>query len=125
MRHFFESSSVQTHLYKSGQIDRGGRVIDLEANKGRLHIIEKEFAFAEREEDSRQKEEVEMRRRVQIKRHQALDRARAEEKLIRMKEDRNIRREIGSAMREAQGLGSYKSEARNDGAVVKKKKKKA
>ena len=81
MRHFFENSTVQAHLYRTGQIDRAGRVIDLDKNKSKLHIIEKEFDHAEREEELRQREEMEMRRRVQLKRHQALDKARKEEKV--------------------------------------------
>ena len=43
------------------KIDRNGRVIDLEKNKGKLHIIEQEFKAAERIEFWRQKEEEEMR----------------------------------------------------------------
>jgi hypothetical protein len=120
MRHFFESSSVQSHLYRTGQIDGAGRVIDLDKNKSKLHIIEKEFDHAERGEEARQKEEMEMRRRVQLKRHQALDKARKEEKLIRMKEDRKIRQEIVAATREAQGLVLPVPKSR---AIVKKKKK--
>ena len=46
----------------------------------------------------------EMRRRVQLKRHAALERARREERLIRMKEDRKIRQEIVLAIGEATGL---------------------
>lgn len=95
---------MQSHLYRTGQIDKAGRVIDLDKNKSKLHIIEKEFRHAERAEELRQKEEEEMRRRVQLKRHQALDKARKEEKLIRIKEDRKIRQEIVMATREAQGL---------------------
>ena len=86
------------------QIDASGRVIDLDANASRLHIIEKEFVFAERQAFNRLGEEEEMRRRVQLKRHQALDKARREEKLVRMKEDRTIRRDIVQATREAMGL---------------------
>ena len=104
MRHFFENGVVQSHLYRTGQIDKAGRVIDLDLNKSKLQIIEKEFANAEKAEQMRQREEEEMRRRVQLKRHQALDKARKEEKLIRIKEDRKIRQEIVLATREAQGL---------------------
>jgi len=43
MRHYFENRSVQKHLYNTGQIDRAGRVIDLERNKSKFHIIEQEF----------------------------------------------------------------------------------
>jgi len=104
MRHFFENSIVQSHLYKTGQIDKAGRVIDLDKNASKLHIIEKEFLHAEKTESDRQKDEAEMRRRVQLKRGQALEKARKEEKLIRMKADRRIRQEIVMATREAQGL---------------------
>ena len=43
MRHYFENRAVQTHLYATGQIDKAGRVIDLERNKSKFHIIEQEF----------------------------------------------------------------------------------
>ena len=83
MRHFFENRVVQRHLHNTGQvspnfsarphtsffsqgkisrqIDKDGRVIDLERNKGKLKIIEQEFKSAERIEHWRQKEEEEMR----------------------------------------------------------------
>lgn len=99
MRHYFENRSVQTHLYKTGQIDKAGRVIDLERNKSKFHIIEQEFKAAERLEFWRKKEEHEMRHRVQQKRHEALARSRRSEKLLKMKEDRTIRQEIVRAAR--------------------------
>ena len=99
MRHYFENRSVQTHLYKTGQIDKAGRVIDLERNKSKFHIIEQEFKAAERLEYWRKKEEAEMRHRVQQKRHEALSRSRRAEKLLKMKEDRRIRQEIVRAAR--------------------------
>eukprot|EP00613_Pedinella_sp_CCMP2098_P004373 CAMPEP_0171621736 /NCGR_PEP_ID=MMETSP0990-20121206/16794_1 /TAXON_ID=483369 /ORGANISM="non described non described, Strain CCMP2098" /LENGTH=129 /DNA_ID=CAMNT_0012187337 /DNA_START=180 /DNA_END=569 /DNA_ORIENTATION=- len=104
MRHFFENKTTQQHLLTTGQIDRNGRVIDLEKNKSKLHIIEQEFKSAERIEYWRQKEEEDMRYRVQQKRHAALERARSQEKLSKLKEDRSIRREIISATRESFGL---------------------
>jgi len=75
MRHYFQNRSVQTHLYhtgkdegaldpppvNAGQIDRAGRVIELEKNKSKLHIIEQEFKAAERNEFWRKKEEDDMR----------------------------------------------------------------
>lgn len=99
MRHYFENRSVQTHLYKTGQIDKAGRVIDLERNKSKFHIIEQEFKAAERLEFWRKKEESEMRHRVQQKRHEALSRSRRSERLLKMKEDRRIRQEIVRAAR--------------------------
>ena len=61
MRHFFESKINQNLLYKTGQIDSHGRVIDYEKNKSKLHILEREFKEAERVEEKRQLEEKEMR----------------------------------------------------------------
>ncbi|KAJ1446718.1 hypothetical protein M885DRAFT_625008 [Pelagophyceae sp. CCMP2097] len=111
MRFYFENRSVQSHLFKTGQIDRAGRVIDLERNnnKSKLHIIEQELKSAEKLEfwraeparSSGKKEEDEMRYRVQQKRHDALDRIRRQERLGKMKEDRRIRTEIVAAARGA------------------------
>jgi hypothetical protein len=61
MRHFFESKRNQHLLYNTGQIDRHGRVIDLDKNKAKLNILEREFMEAEKIEERRQKEEMEMR----------------------------------------------------------------
>jgi regulatory protein YycI of two-component signal transduction system YycFG len=61
MRHFFESKVNQNLLYRTGQIDSHGRVIDYEKNKSKLHILEREFQEAERVEEKRQQEEKEMR----------------------------------------------------------------
>jgi hypothetical protein len=61
MRHYFENPNVQRLLYQSGQIDRHGRVINLEKNKSKLQILEREFKDAERMEERKIKEEMEMR----------------------------------------------------------------
>ena len=61
MRHYFENPNVQRLLYESGQIDRHGRVINLEKNKSKLRILEREFRDAEKLEERRLKEEMEMR----------------------------------------------------------------
>ena len=61
MRHYFENPNVQRHLYKSGQIDRHGRVIDLDKSKSKVHILEREFKEAEKIEQLRLREEMEMR----------------------------------------------------------------
>ncbi len=66
MRHFFESKNNQYLLYKTGQIDSNGRVIDLDKSKSKLFILEREFKEAERIEDRRQKEEMEMRVRTKL-----------------------------------------------------------
>jgi hypothetical protein len=64
MRHFFESKINQNLLYRTGQIDSHGRVIDYEKNKSKLHILEREFKEAERVEEKRLLEEREMRVRM-------------------------------------------------------------
>lgn len=61
MKHFFESKNNQLLLYRTGQIDSNGRVIDLDKNKSKLFILEREFKEAEKIEERRQKEELEMR----------------------------------------------------------------
>lgn len=61
MRHFFESRNNQYFLYRTGQIDSNGRVIDLDKNKSKLFILEREFKEAEKIEERRQQEEMEMR----------------------------------------------------------------
>lgn len=64
MRHFFQNAKVQRFLYQSGQIDANGRVIDLEKNKSKICILEKEFSEAEKVEERRQKEEFDMRVKI-------------------------------------------------------------
>ena len=61
MRHYFENKKIQKHLYLTGQIDRHGRVIDLQKNKSKVIILEREFKEAEKVEERRMKEEMEMR----------------------------------------------------------------
>ena len=99
MRHFFENKKVQTLLYSTGQIDRHGRVIDLDKNKSKLHVLEREFNRAESIEERRQKDEAEMRYRVQRKRFNELERVRKEEILQKLKHDRELSKEIINTMR--------------------------
>jgi hypothetical protein len=63
-------------------------VIDTQKCKSKLSIIEQEFKHAEKAELWRVKAEDEMRQRVQRKRYEALEKARKEERLAKMKEDR-------------------------------------
>ena len=100
LRHYFENGKLQGHLYQVGLIDQSGRVIDVEKHKGKIAIIEQEFKHAEKSEYLRQKEEDDMRRRVQLKRHAALNEARREERIMKIKEERLIRQEIVAASRE-------------------------
>mmetsp|Transcript_1369 Transcript_1369/g.2218 ORF Transcript_1369/g.2218 Transcript_1369/m.2218 type:complete len:240 (-) Transcript_1369:24-743(-) len=104
MRHYFENPVVQKHLYRTGQIDRSGRVIDLDKNKAKLHIIEQEFSAAQKLEETRLREEEEMRMRVQQKRFAVLEKARADDSLRKMKEDKALRKEIMRAYHESRGV---------------------
>lgn len=94
LRHHFESRKRQTHLLKSGLIDYQGRVIDIDASKSKLAVIEREFRNAEKSEFQRMRDEAEMRRRVQKKRHEALEISRRQEMIAKVHEDRKIRRAI-------------------------------
>jgi len=104
MRHYFENPVVQKHLYKTGQIDRSGRVVDLDKNKSKLHIIDQEFRHAERLEEQRRQEEEDMRARVQQKRFAALEKARSDEALRKLKDDKTLRKEIMLAYNESRGV---------------------
>jgi hypothetical protein len=61
MRHYFENKHVQSLLYRTGQIDKHGRVIDLEKNKYKISVMQREFNAAEQIEKRRQQEEMDMR----------------------------------------------------------------
>lgn len=98
---FYESRRVQGHLLQMGLIDHDGHVIDLDKHKPKLNIIEQEFSKAEKEEALKAREERDMRNRVQRKRHDALEHARVQRRMAKMKEDRAIQRQIGAAALEA------------------------
>ena len=114
MRHFFESKKVQSLLYNTGQIDKHGRVIDLDKNKSKLSILEREFDKAEKVEEMRYKDEMEMRYRVQRKRFNELEKIRKEEILQKLKADRDLSKEILTTMRSSlSGSVSAASSAKN------------
>ncbi|KAG6959644.1 hypothetical protein JG687_00008655 [Phytophthora cactorum] len=94
LRHHFESRPLQSHLNELGLIDQRGRIVDLDKQKSKLFIIDQEFKLAEEAERKKQREEEELRRRVQMKRHDALHDARQREKLQQLKEEKKIAREI-------------------------------
>ncbi|ETM44667.1 hypothetical protein L914_10119 [Phytophthora nicotianae] len=94
LRHHFESRPLQSHLNELGLIDQRGRIVDLDKQKSKLFIIDQEFKLAEEVERRKQREEEELRRRVQMKRHDALQNARQREKLQQLKEEKKIAREI-------------------------------
>ncbi|GMF33739.1 unnamed protein product [Phytophthora fragariaefolia] len=97
LRHHFESRPLQNHLNELGLIDQRGRIVDLDRQKSKLFIIDQEFKLAEEAERKKQREEEELRRRVQMKRHDALSNARQREKLLQLKEEKKIAREIVQA----------------------------
>jgi len=99
MRHYFENRHVQQLLYNTGQIDRHGRVIDLRKNAGKLAVLDREFREAEKVEERRYKEEMEMRYRVQKKRFDELERTRKEEVLMKLKQDHELSKEILDVMK--------------------------
>ncbi|EQC28430.1 hypothetical protein SDRG_13758 [Saprolegnia diclina VS20] len=100
LRHFFENQKLQSHLHEVGLIDKTGRVIDPDKHKAKLSIIQQEFKLAEKAELAKQREEDEIRRRVQLRRHAALNEARKEEKIVKLKEDRKLTRQIVQAAKE-------------------------
>jgi len=94
MRHYFENKNTQLHLWRTGQIDRAGKVVDLEKNKSKLCIIEKEFQRAQDKEEKLMREEALLAKQVQQQRIEELIQARREEKIMLIKEDRKIQQEI-------------------------------
>ena len=98
MRHYFESQHVQGLLFSTGQIDKHGRVIDLDRQKSKLNILSREFLIAQKTEERRQQEEMDMRYRVQKKRFEELERTRKEEAILRIKQQKEIGKEIVGIM---------------------------
>jgi hypothetical protein len=126
MQHYFENKKVQSLLYQTGQIDRHGRIIDVKKNIGKIKILEREFSQAEKVEDRRRNEEMEMRvrnkkkylvfnfisfllkclflyflsqYRIQKKRFTELENKRKEEILHKLKVDHELSKEILTIMR--------------------------
>ena len=116
MRHFFENKKVQGHLYSTGQIDRHGRVIDLDKNKSKLHVLEREFERAELIEERRQQDELEMRYRVQRKRFNELEKVRKEEILQKLKHDRDLSKEIILTMRSGSSVAASTKSRKSGGS---------
>lgn len=121
MRHFFENEHTQRLLYGSGQIDKHGRVIDLEKNKSKLFILEKEFEAAEKIEEKRQKEELEMRYRVQKKRFNELERQKKLDVLNSLKAERELSNEIIATLRMSTGSNVFGSTKDRTGSSKNKK----
>lgn len=119
MRHFFENEHTQRLLYNSGQIDKHGRVIDLEKNKSKLFILEKEFEAAEMIEEKRQKEELEMRYRVQKKRFNELERQKKLDVLNSLKAERELSNEIVATLRQSTGSNVFGSKTKTGSSSKK------
>ena len=64
-----------------------------------IKILEREFSIAEKIEDRRRQEELEMRYRIQRKRFAELEKKRKEDILLRLKADHELSKEILSIMR--------------------------
>ena len=71
--------------------------MDLEKAKSKLFIIDQEFETAEKAERRARREDEELRRRVQKKRLEMIERAKIVDRLAKIKEDKRIRREIHQA----------------------------
>jgi hypothetical protein len=112
MRHYFENKKIQQLLYRTGQIDRHGRIIDPQKNKSKVNILEREFKEAERVEQLRLKEEIEMRYRVQRKRFNDLEATRRESILMKVKQDRDLSKEIISTIKAATAYSPPQSKSR-------------
>ncbi len=70
-------------------------------NKSKLFIIENEFKRAEKKERDRQKEENDLRNRIQKEKFNKLEQAMRTERVKRIKEDQSIQKEIVQTTREA------------------------
>ena len=71
-----------------GQIDKSGRVIDLEKNKSKIQTIEKEFLRAEKAEMRLMKDESDLRNSVKMKKLNCLEKSRRAERILRFKDER-------------------------------------
>lgn len=117
MRHYFDHPAVQKHLWHTGQIDRSGRVIDLDKNKSKLRVIENEFNRAEQVEYLRQKEEADARLMGRNRRINDLRDKQTDRRAQQIKEEHQIRNEIDQATKEALGLLPYYEKKPNSSAV--------
>ena len=72
LRSHFENKRVRKTLFEAGLIDKEGRILETERQKGKLFIIEQEFAQAEKEELRRQQFDDFERQRVEMKKIQKL-----------------------------------------------------
>ena len=102
------------------QIDKIGRVINLEKNKSKLAIIQKEFLYAENLEREKQRNEEEARRQVRARRVHSIEESRRLARAHRAREGYKTQRAISTASREAKGLTTF-SRDRSLKTAIKKK----
>mmetsp|Transcript_58 Transcript_58/g.309 ORF Transcript_58/g.309 Transcript_58/m.309 type:complete len:193 (-) Transcript_58:1607-2185(-) len=85
------------------QINRAGQLIDLERNKRKIIILQKEFQKAEAAQLRKRKEEDDIREKVRKERFTLIEEIKRDELRRRIRDDRSIRREIVRIGLQAQG----------------------
>mmetsp|Transcript_23400 Transcript_23400/g.28617 ORF Transcript_23400/g.28617 Transcript_23400/m.28617 type:complete len:165 (+) Transcript_23400:111-605(+) len=100
MKHYFENADRQEYLWRTGQIDRTGRVIaDSTKNESKRRIIDSEFRRAEKMEQNLRRDEEEIRYKVRLALKREIETKRTAERVRRMKVERTLRRDILSVER--------------------------
>ena len=118
MCHYFENRNIQQHLMRTGQIDRTGRVLEMDKNKYKLNILYKEFQRAEEEEKKRQAEEEEMRYRIHRKRIAELEKSRKELLISKLKKEKDFTRTILQTLRPQTSAPSLRSQNTRSGGSL-------
>eukprot|EP01084_Bolivina_argentea_P187239 322572_1 len=72
LRHHFDSPSVRGHLHQSGLIDKTGRILEVDQNSGKLHIIEQELLKADVDEAKKQRDNETERYKLDQRKKQAV-----------------------------------------------------
>lgn len=118
MCHYFENRNVQQHLMRTGQIDRTGRVVEMDKNKYKLNILYKEFQRVEEEEEKRQADEAEMRYRIQRRRLLELEQARKEILISKLKKEKEFTKTIIQTLRPHTSVPSTRSSNKRLGTTL-------
>ena len=118
MCHYFENKYIQQHLMRTGQIDRTGRVVEMDKNKYKLNILYKEFQRVEEEEKKRQADEAEMRYRIQRRRLLELEEARKEILISKLKREKEFTRTIIQTLRPHTSAPSTRSSNKRTGNTL-------
>ena len=72
------------------QIDKNGRVIDLEKNKSKIQTIEKEFIRAEKAEMRTLKDEEDIKNNVRLEKLNCLENCRKTDRILKLKDDKKL-----------------------------------